>query len=543
MEGKKAFLGVLLVLVMFSLISAACLAQDEDEESNEDKLFDDWVTEGSSFQVSGLDVFVSAGDSGGQGILIFPQKTLVLGAGNCGMIDRLKVCITEWEYLIGGAVKIHGDDKQKYYVVITIPAPKVSITRDPAERDLEVGQETRVTVTLLNDGTEPALSMVYTETIPPEFDITMTNNIDQQYNKLVWTGAIPPGEEKKLAYNIRAKKTFAGEIPAKLQYKVHDVEKTFYDNMHIEAASLINIGQRRDKRELQYGDEDRFYITLENRRGEDASVELTVNVPKALYVVATQVNTTSNENALLWKGDIGGGEEVELITRVRADDAGPWRINITAKSYFADGKIDVAQEYIDMNVSIKNAELYFIPKKIKKGEESTVKVYLKNPNTLAEFRDIDVSASSNHFNGTIHLEKYKPLGYNEVLAFKVKPDETGKFKAKAEISYKVGTKKFTAKKEEQIEVIEEAPPEEKPPVEENPPAEENMTQAGNETSETPKNKTSIQWNIPESPLKELYFVDYAGWKLGTIKESFARMLDIRKAVSGEISKKAAKEKK
>ncbi|PIN86351.1 hypothetical protein COV19_05135 [Candidatus Woesearchaeota archaeon CG10_big_fil_rev_8_21_14_0_10_44_13] len=514
-------------LISLILIPHICLAQEE-EESNEDKIFDGWVTEGESFQVSGLDVYVSSGDVGGDGILSFPQKLLVIKSGNCAMVDRLNVCITEWEYLRGGSVKIHGDDKQKYHIIVTIPAPKLFISRSAENSDLEVGETTRVTGIIRNDGTEPALGIVYTETVPSQFEVSITNNIDQRGNRLVWTGSLPPGEEKKFAYNLMARSTFEGDIPAKIQYKVHNVAKEFTDDMHIEARPLINIGQKRDKRDLQYGDEDRFYITLENKRSEDADVELTVNVPKAFYVVATHINGTASSNILTWKGAIAGGQSQEFITRVRADDAGIFNINITVHGIFKDSKTAEAYEQISMNVSIKDAELYFIPKKVKLGEESTVKVYLKNPNTYAALSDMDISASSDYFNGTIHLDKFNPLQYNDVLAFNMKPEAQGKFKCTAEITYKAGSRRFTAKKVESLEITEEKAVEEEPPV-------QNETQVQNETAAGgDQGKGSF---LATFSGKELFAVRYSSEKIGSIEENIMKVFDFRKAISEAIAKK------
>lgn len=532
MTGKRAILA-LFAVCMLLVVLPAVFAQDEETEQN--KLFDDWVTEGDTFQVSGLDVLVTGGTVGGEGIFSFPQKTVVLEVGNCQKVDRMYICLDEWEYVIGGTVKIHGTDKQKYHIYITLPSPDVKVSRQAENSDMEIGESTRITATLSNNGQEAALGITYTEKVPPEFEVSIPNNVNQYGNTLKWQGSLPAGGSIKFAYLIRAKSSFSGIIPAVVDYKAHSVPKHIEDQLEITVTSLIGIDTKRDKKDMQYGEEDRVYITIKNKRSEDLQAEAHVIFPKSFYIIATYFNDTTGENSFVWNGKIDAGEEYTFITRFKADDAGMQRINVSVKGDFTDGKYEKTQEFIDVNVSVKEAELYFIPKAVKKGEETVVKVYLKNPNTYAEFKNIDVSASSSYFNKTIHLEKYTPLEYNDVLAFNVKPEENGTFRAAAEATYAVGSRKFTSRAAQDIKIMEEKPEiienkthEQKPLV--------NMTPAGNRTEEKPKSEwlKKIAGKIKE---KQMFAVDYMGKSIKDVSDPFKRIFELRKALNDAIAKK------
>lgn len=502
------------IFLMMVLAIPACLAQDDEEISN--KLFEGWVTEGESFQVSGLDVFVSAG-RGGEGIFLFPQKTLMLEENRCGTVDRLKVCMTEWEYLIGGKVKIHGDDKQKFNIYVYVPAPEVTITRSADETSLEVGQSTKVSITLKNEGDQPAVGLKYTETIPSQFELGIVSGLDQGWNRLTWQGAIGKGDEVKFNYHIKAKSPFSESIYGVLEYTVNNVPKKIVDELDINVKSLIGIGQKLDNGKMQYGEENRVYVTVENKRSEDFNAEVYMTMPKSLYVVASHFNNSMG-SMYYWKGNIGHGEEHAFITRFRADSAGIQKINVSVRGTFADYKMAEAQEFIDVNVGINDAELYFIPKSIKKGEDSKIKVYLKNPNTYSEFENVDITAASDYFNGTGHLEKYSPNQYNDVLSFDVNVNDTAEFKAKADVIYYINGKRFTAAKEEKIKVTEEKVEEPELPANET-----NATQTGDRNgAEGPEEGSRGKWTE-----KELFAVRFVKGIAGRIGDSIAALFEFK----------------
>lgn len=521
---KSSMILFLAVSFIFLLNPAVCLAENETEsslispEDEQNKIFEGWVTEGETFQASGLDVFVSSGSSG-EGIFLFPQKTLMLMSGKCDKVDRLRVCMYDWEYLRSGKIKTHGDDLQKFLITVAVPAPSISISRQAGETSLEVGESTRVTVTLTNGGDQPALGITYTETVPSEFSITMTNGMSQQGRDLFWHGSIPSGGEVKFAYNILAKSGFAGEINAVLEYKVNEVPKKIEDGMMMKITSLMDIGQRLDAPSMQFGEENRVYVTIENKRSEDLDADVYVTFPEELSVVASNFNK-SNEGTYSWSGSMDGGSEQTFITRFKAEAVGQFKINVSVHGVFVDSKIANAQEDIDINVSVKDAELYFIPKSVKVGEESDVKLYLKNPNTLSEFSDIDVWAESDYFNGTGHLAKYRVNQYDAVLSFKVKPESTGSFKAKADATYYIGGKKFTVSKEESIKVEEAPEPEPEPGLEPEPVADDNTT-ADNETKK----------DEPKQETKQLFAVISSVSMFGRVKDSIALVFRLRESIT------------
>ncbi|MFC1731860.1 hypothetical protein ACFL6I_16195 [candidate division KSB1 bacterium] len=525
MNKKTCLLLSAFLIALLMLPSAFAEDNETDFELDilGDKLFDEWVTEGESFKVSGLEVFVSAAN-GGEGLFLFPQKTIMLRENQCEMIDRLRVCMDDWEYVIGGSVKIHGTDKQKFHLVISVPAPDINIDRSAEDTSIEIGESTRITVIIKNEGSQPALGLSYVETIPPEFQATMVSGLIQQGNELTWHGSIPSYGEKKFSYTIKANSGFSGKIYSVLNYEIHNIPKMIEDSIGIGVSSLISIGQELEKKSIQYREEERVYITIKNKRSLEMDTELTVSFPEELYVVATHFNDTYGDS-YKWEGTLEEDEELTFITRIRGDDVGKHKINITLKGSFTDKKRVDEKKYIDVDVTVNNAELYFIPKKIKKGEESRIKLYLKNTNTFAEMTDIDLFVESDYFNGTGHLNDYGPVEYNEVLAFKITPEETGEINAKAQVVYYVGTKKFVVNKEEKIEIEDDEPePEPEPETNETQP-EDNATETPEEEPEESPEEDKKSWTE-----KEFSAVSYVKSSMNKIRDSLDLIFGLKKEI-------------
>ena len=255
MEGKTGRSVMIMAVIMLLIIPALSMVSSAQEE--EDYIFNEWVTEGGAFQVSGLSVLVMAGEETTSAILMFPQKTIVLEKGACGKVDRLEVCMEDWQYVIGGTVKVHGDDTMKYLINIRVPGPDIEIQRALGDSELEVGETAKVTIKILNNGEEPALGLYYSETIPPQFEIINTNKIANFGNRLEWRGSVSSGGSVDMEYLLRAKSSFAGKIDGVLEYGSNGRRLTKVDSIGLKAVSPLALSTKTDKQSIGLGEDPR----------------------------------------------------------------------------------------------------------------------------------------------------------------------------------------------------------------------------------------------------------------------------------------------
>ena len=471
-----------IILVLFASSSLFALAEDEDY------LFNDWVTEGDTFDVSGLSVLVRGGVETSSAILMFPQKTVVLSEGSCSNVDSLSVCLDDWQYVKGGDVKIHGEDLHEYLIKVKVPGPEIEIERDADNGIMEIGESTKVTIIIRNNGEKAALGLYYSETIPAEFEITNTNKIIQYGNRLEWRGSIPANGAFEMEYGLRSRGSFSGRIDAVLEYASNERRLSKTDSLGLKVTSPLEVSAKLDKNPMDFKEENRVYVTVKNKRSSDADVDVSVRFPASFYIIASHLNATSST---LYEGGgtIEGGDEVTYITRFRADSPGDFIVNISAAGVFPDKTI-TEHKSVNVSVELKKAELYFVHSDIYAGEEAKVRLYMKNPNAYTELTDVNAKADSPYFNKTAHAAKFNPLEYNELFSTMIKPMEKGRFKMTAEASYTAGGKSYNVAAQEEVNVVER-----KKEV----PA-ENKT-AGNITLPA-QNATNISENVTGGPEEE-----------------------------------------
>ena len=461
------------LIALLLLFASIALADDEDNTTNtsttgdvieeideEGAIFAQWVKEGQTFTVAGKQFGVAAGDTTTSVILMGDEGVFVIEKDYCKLIGKLNFCLKSFKYSIGGDIVIHGSDTQEFYIVVFEPGPVLQIQRDIDNNDLMEGDSGTVTIDIVNSGADPATGMEYTETIPPEFEITNTYDIDQYGNTLKWMGSMPGEFTRSFSYTIKARSRYSGTVTATLKYRVGDAVKQITDDMGLRAKALWNMNLDADKTELESGEETRFYVLLENNADTEQEIDLKIEVPGNLNIEATQFNSTSG-NTMFWNGTIPVGEELKFATAVKVKYPAKTQIKATA----AGGIGTPVVKYLNLTVETNDPQIYFIHGDIFNLNKSQLKIYIKNPDTFVSIRDLSIKVNSSLFSGEGSASEFKPKENNQILAIDFTPEQPGRYPVTAELTYKVGGQTLTVTKTENIDVIERKASEEPKPKE------------------------------------------------------------------------------
>ncbi|MCX6706732.1 MAG: hypothetical protein NT001_01165 [Candidatus Woesearchaeota archaeon] len=465
---KMMLFFALLFILLFAFANISLADEDNDTNSTnttvvtstideENSIFAQWVKEGQTFTVGGKQFDVAAGDTTTSVILMGEEGVFVIEKDYCKLIGKLNFCLKSFKYTIGGDVVIHGSDTQEFYIVVFEPGPVLQIQRKIDNNDMMEGDTATVTISIVNSGADPATGMEYTETVPSEFEITNTYDIDQYGNTLKWTGSMPGEYTKSFSYTIKARSRYSGSVTATLTYKVGDAVKQVTSKLGMNAKALWNMNLDADKTELESGEETRLYVLFENNADTEQEINLKIEVPGNLNIEATQFNSTSG-NTIFWNGTIPVGEDLKFATAVKVKYPAKTQIKATA----AGGIGFPVVKYLNMTVATNDPQIYFIHGDIFSLNKSQLKIYIKNPDTYLSITDLSIKVQSSILSGEGSANEFKPKENNQILAIDFTPEQPGTYPVTAELNYTVGGQTLTISKTENIEVIDKKAVEEKP---------------------------------------------------------------------------------
>ena len=437
--------------VYFMVFATALVLMAVAARGEEGDIFNDWVEEGKSFAADNVVYDVMAGVNENTAIIASPTLTLALEKGKCATKEKKIYCLEDWRYKIGGTVKIHGEDTQEFNIRITPVAASLTISRSIDNKEIEKGSRGIVTIIIENTGNALATNLNYEETIPPEFSITNTFELEEQAgNKLWWHGFVGAGATKELSYTIEPRDAWSGSIDAKLTYTVNGVQKELTNRIAFKALGVFDLNYKTDAPSIALGEETKVYVTLKNKQDIDLPIHLDVTFPEKLEVVASYFNE-SYDNVYSWNDKLKKGEEFTFITRVKGAMPGTATIKMVGETGAGITHSKVEKE-VSIDVTEEKPELAFPKTEFKTGEDATFKIFLRNRNTHATLEKAEIEVTGPLLNKTQSIGKWVPNRYDEAGAFRVPTESEGSYPVKAVVRYELGGKAARVEKEGTITV-------------------------------------------------------------------------------------------
>ncbi|MBD3313844.1 hypothetical protein GF345_05360 [Candidatus Woesearchaeota archaeon] len=446
----------------------------------DDYIFEGWVTTGDSFEVNGDAYLVSQGVTATSAIIMGPSGVHVIDEDECITANKMRFCVDDFKYTIGGNVTIHGSDTQDFYITVSEPGADLDVEIDAEPSDIMIDDTAEITITIQNNGDEGATGLYYEEIVPPELEVTSTYNLVQMGNKLTWRGGIPANSEKQMTYKVKGRKKFSGQLQGELTYKAGESQKTMNANTGFKVSALFNVNFNADDFEVEVGDETRVYVTLSNNKEDDSAFYLELIIPDNMEVVASHFNDSDGKK-LYMEDEVEDDEEISLTTAVKALSPGTAAFRATAID-----RLSRVTDSKDFNITVSGVEpeIFFVHEDIFVNETAEFRLYLKNPSSELDMTDLNAVLESPLFNTTGKSSRFSKLKYDRIAEAEFTPSETGTYKVQASVKYTLGGEEYTASKAGVFKVISDQPEEEPEPEEE--PAEEEPEEPTEEEIETIK---------------------------------------------------------
>jgi uncharacterized repeat protein (TIGR01451 family) len=282
----------------------------------------------------------------------------------------------------------------------------ITITKNIASTTLYYGEETKVTVTLKNDGNIKAENINYTETIGK--GLTIINHKDYQYRlseKLkVNILALSPGESKSFQYLIKAddylntsnlNSTVSYESPAvKTETKTDKITITY----PFKWSSTIS------KKETSINDPLTHTIVIENKEKKPIHVILTVS-PSDDVLISKAETYTKLGDKYSYEKIIPEASSVTITLEASNKYTGTYNLS-------AHLEVEVNEQHIESNAyntyTVKTKtitpKIVLSKTKMRSGEPITIGVYLTNEDASIAFYQIAGWVGSDFFNQSFTLE-------------------------------------------------------------------------------------------------------------------------------------------
>lgn len=208
-KAPKILLLIILIIVLTQAASAKII-------------FDDWVTEATSFNISGEPYIVGYYPQVSKVSIRTPNLTVLVGLGDCEVQEGKKYCFDELdndtivEYVSSGAYQ-EAVERNKIKIIISELAPVIKTTLTLNDTSISPGDEAHVVVELKNIGDK--VSGHIEMRVPIPYTVRSKGFYKDRYsNDIFWEGKLLPDEEKNIKFTVVAKELGELNLTAKLKH-------------------------------------------------------------------------------------------------------------------------------------------------------------------------------------------------------------------------------------------------------------------------------------------------------------------------------------
>ncbi|MDP7457864.1 MAG: hypothetical protein QGH47_04005 [Candidatus Woesearchaeota archaeon] len=377
---------IIYLLVFLLVINIASAAKEQ--------IFSGFISSTETIMVSGLNVSAASyGEPPTKAVIKIGPNTEIVDLDDCSIRENLEVCFNDYE---------EGDydyDKQKQTfnvnVKISQNVGKVTIIREIETKKLDIGDETKITVTLKNDEDKEVTNVHLSDAFPPGIQLLSTDlKCKKEGNGVTWDGDLKAGDEHKCSYMIKIKEAVDTKLTATVQYNNGVADQSIEsDTITIRVKNeFFNTVISMDKSSVELNKKVKAYINVTNIKDSSITVDnLQVTLPSHFKLVNMDPDLTED---LTWNGAISKNKTRSFTLGLRAEKT---------------GSLDLI---VDIDVNFNNVPLTFQTKKpftvetpslkvrssfgtfqFNSGEEIPVKFELTNPTDFG-FKNVQYDVTS-----------------------------------------------------------------------------------------------------------------------------------------------------
>ncbi len=208
---------LLLAIVMLLFASSAQAAT---------QTFSGWLKNGESTTTEKQSFLIQISSTNNKVWADYGTGSLQVANNSCEQTLTAKVCVDNIEQMLP-------DRRYRAYVRIFLLAPKITITREFANTEFIIGNDTVVTATIENEG-DVATEVSYVDPLSEDITIEEISGAIYEEGKVVWKGIIKAEDSKEITYRIRATKIMDRKFSATATYSDGFEHKT-------ESSSEVNL--------------------------------------------------------------------------------------------------------------------------------------------------------------------------------------------------------------------------------------------------------------------------------------------------------------
>ena len=391
---KKRLLVLLLVLVCIQTVSGV-----------KEEIFNGKLNPSDSVELDGINLTA-------QSYGIPPTKVVVKYGDTTSIVD-LEQCFSQVKMTIcflGYEDGDHDYESQKlsYKVEITVEqdVSDLDIVRKLVDRDIEIGDESDITVSIKNPSDATVKDIEYSDSFPAEIEIVSNDGkCTRGVAGITWKGELKSGAEHKCKYRIKIKNPVELKSRATLKFNNGIVKKeketgaiTF--EIKNEFFDIVTGGGE----DVTLQENFMYFLNITNTQKKQLEIKkLEVRLPTNVEVVRRDVAWRD----LIWSGPISSNKTRSLWLELKG---------VTSGTGDVVASIDFVFNGIDLNIEntkpleIKKPELVLISNfstyQYGAGSKVPVKFNLSNP-TAFGFKNLNIDISANY-------KEFEPVSFRDL---------------------------------------------------------------------------------------------------------------------------------
>jgi len=304
---------LLFIIFVFLLPSVFALEQEE--------LYSGTVYPGENVTINNQTFIFNLGSRTDKISIITPSGGIIVKQGECEIKDFFNVCFDGTEFWYHN----YTIDKEYYKAKVKVSEilAKIKLIRTIENKDLLIGEETKIDVMFNNTGDRDATDVVFKDDFPSEFIITDVTNCKIEGNSTRWYGTLLPFLPKSCSYKIKALNKTTFSSIASIQYN---------DGMRIETVNSgkvrikvpdyqLNISTYLGDDKISVGEETGFTIILRNIHSDKIirGVSFKISMPIGLKVTTLPKYMRIDYNKYSWNGMLTPDKSMKFFFEIKAE--------------------------------------------------------------------------------------------------------------------------------------------------------------------------------------------------------------------------------
>ncbi len=311
--------------------------------------------------------------------------------GECKELTEYKMCFTK-----SGATDGDPDTHSTYeagnkyfasHIKIKKITPELKIQRTAEKNILSVGEDTKITITLKNQGEEPIDHVTYEERLPKNLRLVSTPMEKKKNNRLVWEGFLNKEEQEKFYYRVRAEEYLTETLKGNATYVYKHLKKhETTDGITLSVPSPFSVTDEVTPETVTINQEATYKLRVKNNdETKQMDYKVTITKPEDLK---TESEMNRERDTYKGSGVIPSEETKTFKVTATPKRTGEYPIRsevdleVSTETLRKKYGKNIVSELEPLEVDIRTSKVY-------RGKPYKAKLFVKNPNQNNNYYDLE----------------------------------------------------------------------------------------------------------------------------------------------------------